>query len=69
MVELLELLEVVVELAGVDDGRPAVLGEVLVVDVDPLAQVTLGRQQEHGVELDADLEINKERNVELLGGR
>lgn len=59
MVELFKLLEVVVELPGVDDGRPAVLGEVLVVDVDPLAQVTLGGQQEHGVELDADLGFEK----------
>ena len=59
VVELLELLEVVVELAGVDDGSPPILGEVLVVDVDPLAQITLGWQQEHGVEFDADLRMEK----------
>ena len=59
VVELLELLEVVVELAGVDYGSPPILGEVLVVDVDPLAQVTLGWQQEHGVEFDADLRMEK----------
>ena len=59
VVELLELLEVVVELAGVDDGSPPILGEVLVVDVDPLAQVTLGWQQEHRVEFDADLRMEK----------
>ena len=59
MVELLELLEVIVELAGIDDGRPPILGEVLIVDVDPLAQVTLGWQQEHRVEFDADLGMEK----------